>query len=87
MSINAVNGVSQSIRQQSQPQATTPSPTVTPFSQQLDAETAKAGGHGHHHHHGGGGSQSVTSSPAAAASASGGGAIGLLASSVLKLLH
>ena len=87
MSITAINGVSQASAQTGQTPATAPSPTVTPFSKQLDAYRAEAGAahdHGHHHHHGSA-SGSVTSSTAAAASAAGGATAGTVASSLLTL--
>ncbi len=68
MSISAISGVSQASKQNDDvPPAVTSAPSVTPFSQQLDAQTAAKG---HHHHHGGA-AQSVTSSAATAASAAG----------------
>jgi hypothetical protein len=82
MSINAVTRVSPDTQQKDQPQAVTPAPTVTPFSQQLDAANAQVGAaHGHHHHHQGGNSQSVMS-PTTAASAAGAAPSGSIASSL-----
>jgi hypothetical protein len=88
MSINAINQVSPNDQQTDPPPAKTPAPTVTPFSQQLDAldaQTGAATAHGHHHHHGAP-SQSATSSAATAASAAGVASPSTVASSLLGLL-
>lgn len=87
MSISSVTAVSQARQTADQTEATTPAPSVTPFSQQLDAQASQTeAAHGHHHHHHGGASQSVTSSAATAASAAGAAPSGTVASSVLNLL-
>jgi hypothetical protein len=71
MSVNAIGAVSLAAQQKSQPKPAAPAPDVTPFSQQLDTQTAQAGATHGHHHHGGGGAKSVTSSASTAASAAG----------------
>lgn len=87
MSVNAVGGVSQSAPQKDLQRPATPSPDVTPFSQQLDTQTAQAGAaHGHHGHHHAGGGQSVTSSAATAASAAGVTPSSSIGASLLHLL-
>jgi hypothetical protein len=89
MSISAVTGVSQAQQPVDQPEVATPAPSVTPFSQQLDAQgTQTEAAHGHHHHGGAseGPSQSVTSSAATAASAAGVASPSTVGSSVLNLL-
>jgi hypothetical protein len=83
MSISAVNGVSPTAQQASQPQGVTAIPKATSFGQELDAQSART--HGHHHHHGGG-SQSATSSAATAASAAGAASSATVGSSLLKLV-
>jgi hypothetical protein len=65
MSVSAVSGIAQ-ITQTSGPQASTPpASAVTPFGQQLDAQTARLSAARHHEHHGDG----LQSLPVAAASA------------------
>ena len=87
MSIRSINGVSPATPQTDEPQAITPAPAVTPFSQQLDAQTAQQGpAHAQHHHHLGEASRSVISSAATAASVAGVAPPVALAASVLNLL-
>jgi hypothetical protein len=87
MSVSPVTAVSQAHQTTDQTEATTPAPSVTPFSQQLDAQdTQTEAAHGRHHHHRGAASQSVTSSAATAASAAGVTPSSAAASSVLNLL-
>jgi hypothetical protein len=88
MSINAVSGVSQSSQPADQPAPIKPAAAVSPFGQQLDAQSGQAdAAQGHHqHHHKGGTSQSVTSSAASAASVAGVAASKSVAPSLLNLL-
>lgn len=88
MSISAVNGATRAYQQTEPTQSVTPAPAQTPFSQQLDIQSAQTGAtHGHHHHHAPA-SQSVTSSSASAtaAAAAGGTSSSTVGSSVLNLL-
>jgi hypothetical protein len=86
MSINAIGAVSQAAQQKGQSKPATPAPDVTPFSQQLETQTAQAGATHGHHHHAGGGAKSVTSSASTAASAAGITPGGSVLSSLMHLL-
>jgi hypothetical protein len=87
MSINAVNGVSQPIPQTDRPRAATSTSGLSPFSQELDAQSAQPGAaRGHHHGHHEDATQPVASAATDAAPPAQAKSPNAVLSAVLKLL-